>query len=307
MKNLFIIKRILHDKELSDEAVVVWCGLRNIMQMNVKQYFVSINMIAHSIFNRVPKRSEREAIQRGYKELVEREYIKEIEQYSMSEHYVDLSALYFDGNEYFSDLRQEEMHKIMNLPVNNDKYKMLRYFACQVGSFNKSKDMNYYGGKVGGMSREYFTGLFPISLSAIDDFNDILMENELLFVIRHDDFYIRKGVEKIKNTYSRWEDREEAKRFGQELHGYKYFTEHAGKRTAAANKKRGLAQKILWFMGGKEYDIETIQDMYVYAEEKNQKMRDEYNREIKNGNKPSKPDYYDLSIFDDYLIQFEGE
>jgi hypothetical protein len=167
--------------------------------------------------------------------------------------------------------------------------------------------MNYYNGKIGGMSREYFTGLFPISLSAIDDFNKILMENELLFVVRHDDFYIRKGAEKIKNTYSRWEDREEAKRFGQELHGYKYFTEHAGQRTAAANKKRGLAQKILWFMGGKEYDIDTIKEMYVYAGEKNKKLKDDYNIAVRNGYDPSEPDYYDMSIFNDYLTQIKGE
>ena len=47
MKNLFIIKKVTEDKDLTDEAFVVWCGLRNIMQMDIMEYFVSYNMLAY--------------------------------------------------------------------------------------------------------------------------------------------------------------------------------------------------------------------------------------------------------------------
>lgn len=54
MDNLFIVKRITENMELSDEAFTVWCGLRNIMQKDVTEYFVTYNMIAYSIFKRIP-------------------------------------------------------------------------------------------------------------------------------------------------------------------------------------------------------------------------------------------------------------
>ena len=234
MKNLFIIKRITQDKDISDEAFVVWCGLRNIMRQDITEYFVSFNMIACSVFDRVPNRYELDAIKKGYKELIEKGYIKELDEYSKTEHIVDLSALYFEkGQEYFSDLSMEEMHKIMSIECGrHSKYKLLRYFTCMVGTFNQSKNMDSYKGKIGGMSLDSFTGLIPITKPTCITFNEILEKNEVLFIIRHKDFYQIVGqsgseLREIPNTYSRWEDQEYAKSYAENTHGYKYFEEQA--------------------------------------------------------------------------------
>ena len=80
MKNLFIIKRITEDKTISDEAFIVWCGLRNIMT-SVKEYFISFNLISYSVWNRVPTRREIESVKRGFNELVNKEYIKVIDNF----------------------------------------------------------------------------------------------------------------------------------------------------------------------------------------------------------------------------------
>lgn len=311
MKNLFIIKRILQDKELSDEAFTVWCGLRNIMQLNVKEYFVSFNMIAHSVFCRVPNRYELEAIKKGYSELACKGHIKELIEYSKSEHLVDLSALYYEkGQEHFVDLSMEEMHKIMNIDCGKcSKYKLLRYFTCQVGSFNQSADMGAFKGKIGGMSLDYLTELIPITKPTVITFNEILENNHLLFVIRHKDFYQVKGtygseIREIPNTYSRWSDRDLAKKYSENIHGYKYLVEQKGKRSSVANQRRGLAQKLRHFQDGKEYDIRTIREMYAYAETKNAQLKAEYEDNMSKGYKPDKPNYIDMNIFDGYLLDF---
>ncbi len=326
MKNLFIVKRITHDKTISDEAFTVWCGLRNIMQKDVKEYFVSFNMIACSVFDRVPNRYELEAIKKGYKELVEKEYIKEIVEFSKTEHKADLSALYFGPEqEYFCDLSMEEMHKIMSIDCGrHSKYKLLRYFTCQVGSFNRSKDMvESLQGKIGGMGLDYFTELMPITKPTVIAFNEILEKNEILFIIRHKDFFqyinwnMMSEVREIPNTYSRWEDKGYAQKYAEETHGYKYFKEEEHKRTVVANNKRSLAKKLKYFQSGREYDIDTISELYAYADDKNNFYKKTYEEKMKNYNdllskgkaiEEHKPveKHIDMSIFDDYLLQFKS-
>ena len=164
MKNLFIIKKITENKELSDQAFVVWCGLRNIMQMDKVEYFISYNMIAHSIFKRVPNRYELTAIKNGLEELLNKRMIKIETTYSKSEMVLNLTNLYYKKDDgFFADLSEDEMHKIMNLSGNFDRYKLLRYFTCQIGSFNRSEDMGKYKGKLGGMGLDYFANLISIS------------------------------------------------------------------------------------------------------------------------------------------------
>jgi len=76
MKNLFIIKMITNNQDISDEAFTVWCGLRNLMQKNTTEYFISFNMIAYSVFGRVPNRYELAAMKQGYEELIELGFLR---------------------------------------------------------------------------------------------------------------------------------------------------------------------------------------------------------------------------------------
>lgn len=292
--------------KISDEAFAVWCGLRNIITKEKTEYFINYNMIAHEIFNRVTNRREMNSIKCGYDELVNNGYVKILYSYSKTDSVVDLSKLYYDGNEFFSDLTLEEMHKIMNINEKCDKYKLLRYFCCQIGTFNRSESMKEYKGKIGGMGSEYFEQLIPISHATVVSFNKILEENELLFIIRHKDFYQTKYpdgssmIREIPNTYSRWCDRKLAIQYAETLHGYKYFTYKKNKQTQAANSKRSLGQKLHYFKDYKvQYDSETLKELYEYAKDKNDTLKREYEEEQEKGYKPAEPDYIDLSIFAD--------
>lgn len=309
MKNLFIVKDVSENMEFSDEAFTVWCGLRNIMKKDETEYFVSFNMIAHSLFGRRPNRYELDAVKKGYNELIDKGFIKIVDVYSKSEQVVDLSALYFKKESgFFVDLTDEEMHKIMNINGNHSKYKLLRYFTAQIGSFNRKAGIgDTYKGKIGGMSLDYFCELVDASRPTIVSFNKLLEENQLLFIIRHRDFFQgftyegNSEVREIPNTYSRWCDREIAKRFDENTHGYKYHHELKDKKTEESNRRRSLGKKLDFFVnGGVDYDIETIQQLYDYAKEKNRMMKKNY--EKSGGQNFDTPNYIDMSIFDEYLV-----
>lgn len=296
--------------DFSDEAFTVWCGLRNIMRKDVTEYFISFNMIAHSLFNRQPNRYELNAIKKGYTELVDKEFINVIDTYSKSEQVVDLSALYYKKESgFFADLTDEEMQKILNIDGNHSKYKLLRYFTAQIGSFNRKVGIgDSYKGKIGGMSLDYFEKLMDISKPTIISFNKLLEDNQILFIIRHRDFFQgftyngNSEIREIPNTYSRWCDREIAKRFDENTHGYKYHNELKGKKTEESNRRRSLGKKLDFFVnGGVEYDIETIQQLYDYAKEKNRMMKKNYEKKG-GGQNFDTPNYIDMSVFDDYLV-----
>ena len=53
MKNLFIVKRIVENMNLSDNAFSVWCGLRNIIHKDQYEYFITYNMIAYSVYSNI--------------------------------------------------------------------------------------------------------------------------------------------------------------------------------------------------------------------------------------------------------------
>ena len=303
--SLFIVKRITENIQISDEAFVVWCGLRSIMGKDETEYFVNHNVLAWRIFNRTGNRTELETIKAGFNELVNLGYVKILFNCNKSDHVVDLSALYYNGDEFFATITLEEMHKIMNIEGRHDKYKLLRYFTCQVGSFNQSDNMMDYKGKIGGLSLEYFESLMPINKSTVISFNRILEENHILFVIRHKDFYQTKyfdgssNLREIPNTYSRWCDRKLAEQFVENLHGYEYMEYKKNVQTDEANRRRSLGQKLHYYMDYHvEYSDEELQELREYAAAKNSYMEREYKDEITRGNHPEVPDYIDMSIFD---------
>lgn len=307
MGNLFIIKKITENKKLSDMAFTVWCGLRNIMVKDVKEYFISYNFIGYSLFGRVPVRNELDAIKKGFKELLELKCIKIVEKYSNNEFVVDLSALYYEqGQGYFSNLTDVEMRKILNLNCKQDKYKLLRYFTCQVGTFNQSLE-GIYKGKIGGMSLDSFVDMLGYSKVSIIAYNEVLLKAHILFVHTHGDFYQSydwKGQSKVRempNTYSRYEDRFIAMDYMKQYQGWKF--QNSWEKNADANWRRGMAQKLRHFQNGKEYDIETIKELYIYVDEKNRYMKIEYDNNIAKGFKAVEPEYIDVGIFDDYLLE----
>ena len=305
MKNLFIVKRVIEDKTLSDEAFVTWCGLRSIMQKDVKEYFISSALICCAIFNRIPTRSERERTEKGCTELIDKGYIKILIKFSKNEFKANMEALYYEnGVEYFSDITVEEMHKIMSLDAGKtDRFKLLRYYACMLSTFNRSKTvLDKYKGKIGGMPMEMFEQMLNITKKSIIDYNAILEKNQILYIVKHADFYVTgNSIREIPNAYSRWKDRNLADAFCGDINGNRKIKNNK----IQTNYKRSLAAKFNYFKNGKKYDIKTIMEMYLYAIEKNEDTEFYYKEAILGGYSPPEQELIDMEIFEPYLAEIE--
>ena len=311
LKNLFVVKRIIEDKELSSEAFAVWCALRNLMQKDVKKYFVSYNMMAYYLMQRPANRSELSSIKRGFSELKDKGYVREIESYGANDFVVDLTALYFEhSKEYFSDMTDEEMHKIMCIKGRHDKCKLLRFFACMVGSFNRGNSVpDRLKGKIGGMPLEHFVTTLGFSKPTIVSFNRILEENKLLFIIRHKDFVQyrdetgQSSLREFPNTYGRYEDKKLVEYFAETEHGYKFFEAKKGIKVKQANENRSLAQKYNALCNGKEYDDETLKKIFAWADNKNELLKKEWEQAVNDGDNPPEPDYIDTEVITDHCFE----
>lgn len=278
--NLFIRKDIIENAQISDEAFAVWCALRSYMQKDTTEYFISVNMLAYTLFQRVPVRRESEALRRGLQELIRHGYAKIIDTYGKSEWSMDLSALYFEAKDgYFSDITYSEVKQIMSLTLGNlSKYRLLRYYSYMVGSFNRSKTLpEKFRGKVGGLSMDYFAQVLGMSLTTISKYNEVLEREKLLYIVRND--YVKSinesgktEIRELPNTYSRYKDKEIAD-------SYTCASKITQEKQISANNKRSLAAKYNALRSGKEYDIETITEIYKYCKDTDR----------------------DLTVFNDYM------
>lgn len=274
------------------------------MQKDVKEYFVSYNMMAYYLMQHPANRSELSSIKSGFTELKDKGYVREIESYGTNDFVVDLTALYYEsGDEFFSDLTDKEMHKIMDIKGRHDKYKLLRYFACMVGSFNRGISVpSDLKGKIGGMALDYFVSTLGFSKPTIVSFNRILEENKLLFVVRHKDFIQYKdgsgqsSLREFPNTYGRYKDKKLVKYFAETEHGYKYFEEKNGIKVKQANENRSLAQKYNALCNGKEYDGETLKKIFAWADNKNELLKKEWEQAVEDGYNSPEPEYVSTDV-----------
>lgn len=294
-KNLYLLKCFIEDKEYSDEEVCVIAALRNIIMNNVTDYFISYNMIAHYMFGRSPTRYELDSIKDGVSRLINKRIINVVSTYSKTECYCDLSRLYFrkEKNKYYVDIMSDELLRIMNIKTNMDKYKIFRYYCSVLGCFNHSiKIEPTYRGKLGTTSLDSFADITNISKKTISQYNKILEDNELLYIVRHKDFGVNNDNKELPNTYCRYFDKKIALEFLSKVNNISYIC--SNKKTKVANTKRGLAQKYIAFCKGKNYDLDTLNELYKYCLEWNNEQENIYKREKEKGYSPALPRYKDV-------------
>lgn len=302
MKDIYIIKKILEERELSDSAFCVWAALQPFSNVQM-ELLLSVPYLGFLIFGREPTRAEEKVIKNGFHELIECGDISVSQTLKKGEYVCNIRNLYFEqGSEYFVVVTYDELHKIMNIQTKANKEKLFRYFVSVVGCFNHSKNVDVeYRGKVCGISLESINALIP-KKTAIN-YNEILEINELLYVYRADDvLFSKNGMKRIANSYSRFDDKDLCIKFVtyyQSNYGWNRSKERRKSELNKANASRSLAQKYNNLVKGKQYDIETVSDLYQWAVEWNQTQKKIYAEEIAKGNAPELRQK-DMTVFEKY-------
>ena len=289
--NIFLNNNIISDLELNDYEIATYVALRSIYSSARDTQFVSYNMITYELFNGKCTNTASTYIKTAFQSLVDKELVTVVGQLSTTEFVLDLRKLYFEtSDEYYTVIRLDEVHSIMNINNKMDKFKLLRYFITCLRTICRTQgiyvDQSAKQNFVGFMTQEYLCNQIGVSYKSnfklIQQYNDVLEENKLLYVYRHTEMKRDKATGQIKsfaNHYGRYEDKDDIDIFAVNYEKYCGVNDEIVQ-SDKSNQRRRLSQmynnlcydfdRYLW-----EYDDKTLIEIYKYIHFKNEEIEKE--------------------------------
>ena len=292
MNDVILISRKAMD-EMDNSELLVYLAVYLIAQKK-KEHFISYSYIEYVLFNRPCNRREREMISDGFKKLTDKHYIKVLDTYKDSSFLCNTSkiSVYNKAKHYISITRQE-LRAIMDLDDCN-KYGLLRYFVLLVGSFNTSKSCpEKYRFKIGTMSEDYLAEICKISVATLMKYNKVLQQKMMIYVSKRKSYPTGTDVQWQTNVYARYADRALCDEYARAT-SYMADTSLYKKQT---DESRKYVQMYNAMVKGKEYDEDTLAEIYEAMKSWNEDKKIKYEEQIASGFSPAKPKYKDLSMF----------
>lgn len=288
MMDIYLSNAIVTDLQYTDADVATYAALKSLHINSRETQVVTYNMLAYELFgNKNCTRTMLDAIKVSFNKIVEYGLISVTEELSKTEFVVDMSKLYFNFKEdgtYYTVVKDNEIHTIMNLDNRMDKFKLLRYFIAVMSTVNKKYgvyyEQEYKNNFVTEMSQEYLCSLMGINYKSnfklIQQYNDVLEEEKIMYIYRHDEMKRDKVTGQIKsftNCYGRYEDKNWIIAFAVSQEKYHGVNEEIVQSDKANNKRR-LAAKYnnLCFDFGrytKQYTDKELIEIYNYVHHEN--------------------------------------
>ena len=226
--NIYLSNTVISDLQFNDYEIATYVALKSIYTSNRDTQFVSYNMITYELFNGKCTNTASTYIKDAFNSLVDKGLVTIVEKLSTTEFVLDLSKLYFEysngSNEYYTVIRLDEVHSIMNIDNKMDKFKLLRYFITCLRTICRTQgiyvDQSTKQNFVGFMTQEYLCEQIGIcyksNFKLIQQYNDVLEEYQLLYIYRHTEMKRDKKTGQIKsftNHYGRYEDKDDIEIF----------------------------------------------------------------------------------------------
>ncbi len=300
-KNIVLKNKILQDYNLSNNAICAYTALINIYNTGSDNYYVNYNLLAYQLFgNKNFNRRDLDNIKDGLNQLIDKSIVSDVDKLGKSEFIINLSDLYIDNKEeYRLYVEGKDIETIFNL-ANVNKFALLRYYLALLSTISITESINIDGKNiknfVGFMTQDYLSRLTNMSRRIIENYNSILEENKLLYIYRHDKkvLFDNGDIRTLGNQYGKYCNMEYIKIYAlqEEDKYYSLVRDNDANKIVKDNQTgRSLSAKYNAMLKGKEYDIDTIKEIYFYIKANNEKY--------------SKNDYYkdkikDLYIFDKY-------
>lgn len=204
-------------------------------------------------------------------------------------HVFDISKLQLNiKNRYYIKVPEEDLYLIAQSDMSNSKkMALMKYYLMVLGTFNHSKELGEYTGKVGCMPISHLAQLTGVSERTAQRYNECLEQLGLLYIHRSADFIkTSTGLSQITNVYSKAEDKQLCIEYAKEFEGrsgYNNKTLKSYKTKGQADRNRALAQMYLQMTKGKKYDSDTTEEIRQYIENKNKKVQQELEFFIEEG------------------------
>ncbi len=319
-QKVFLLNSILSDKTISDNGILVYCYLRAIQRTDVNWYYISVNAMDYYFKQTydIETRDKKKYVD-GLNDLEQHGLIRKISGKKYEFEY-DLQPLYFDPSKtnkenemWFSVVYSDELSSIMQIDdaitkadekMSVSKAKLLRYFVNVVSTFMNGREWSYElpdgtitDGVIGFSSIEILADKSNISKDTVVTYNAMLEKAKLLYVFRAKDLIVNfdRTVTGITNTYGRYRYKDYVLQKGKEHkaeYGFDSSKEVIKHKTKNTQHRKSMGAKYYNLVErGKEYDEQTIIDIYIYAYEYN--------------NAHAEDDYYadklkDLEFFEQY-------
>lgn len=298
-QKVFLLNRIISDKTISDNGILVYCYLRAIQRTDINWYYISVNAMDYYFRQTydIETRDKKKYVD-GLNDLEQHGLIRKISGKKYEFEY-DLQPLYFEPSKtnkenemWFSVVYSDELSAIMQINDTNMKSdgkssisraKVLRYFVNAVSTFMNGQEWSYElpdgtitDGVIGFSSIEILADKSNISKDSVMAYNTILENAKLLYIFRAKDLIVNydRTVTGITNTYGRYRYKDYVLQKGKEHkaeYGYDSFKESIKHKTKNTQHRKSMGAKYYNLVEkGKEYDEQTIIDIYVYAFEFNE-------------------------------------
>lgn len=267
---MYVPEELIRDPKMTDADITTWC----LCSMEVyapwkDSSLITISQIAYQLRKSLDVSNKiKDKIAKSIQHLLEEKYLIGNRQ---GKQFYELfkESFMMENYEYFVKIEEPEMRKIFQ---HTRSFAVLRTYLLILSTINPKT-------KCSAWNREQIAGLIDISPVTISNYIKFF-ESEKLLYIYHSKPRIGGGY--FSNIYSRYEDREAAKAYGDSRSG-------SNGETSNTNLKRRYAQMYNMVKSGyKKYSTDEMQELRKYCEAENARRQKIYDKN------PS----YDQKFFD---------
>lgn len=286
---LWLSEKIYKSDKITVYGLAAYCAIKTLLYNDEqKEICTNADILSYQLIkNTQPPRRFLERIKTGYEELLEQGIINKV---GINSKYdvLDCTNLFItEDTDYFTIVTYDEILRIFQVDNVNNLI-LLKYFIFLIGTISSTIDVyldpiQHKCRVVGNLTIDYISKLAGIGTTSIIEYNKILEKENLLYVYRQRDFIINEDngeITTLPNVYGRPVDKVYINAYAVNQKKYKNSYKYVENNIKGANERRRLAQMYNQLRKGNDskYSPETIQQIYGYVLQENQKYQNVYEK-----------------------------
>lgn len=247
---LYVSNDVIRDKNLTDEAVVVYVFLQVLTYSpNYDSVTFNTSQIVDQAYGEVSSHSVGDKVKAGLKCIIDNGYL-DIRRESSHWWRIFMTSYTLQENGYVA-VDASVIRSIMDKENLYNRPSIVRYYLLLLSSI-------YTKTKVGTYDQGWFCNILGVTKQTISKYTKVLEDLNLIYVYR-------SAFSNISNTYGRFEDRELVRiEGGKRSHGREAHDN--------ANIKRRYVTMYRHFIEGKEYEQDVLKEILQAMESRNNEL-----------------------------------
>lgn len=256
-KKILVDQSIVNNINLSSEAICVYIAMMACSISKDDEIFINNTKLEYYLFGNKMGRNEHLAMKKGLKDLVNNEYISVVQKMNSIDYIYNYENINQREIKQYFYIDRDDIRSIMNLDTNLNKYKILKYYACLLGTFYKNKnEKDLSRAKIGFQSQINLSLISGISISTINEYNKLLEQHKIIYILKT--ISSNNNTIKRKIIYSRYEDKNFCINYCKER-GIRTDINDVLDQSDSRRRDIGIYKQMI---KGKKYDIDTVKRVF---------------------------------------------